>query len=201
MRCRTFILAAVALLLLPWSTASASELATPPHFLTLADRERIVLFSDGPIAGALADRRADGSIVVTVPKVAAAATIAGREFDDTASGGDGRTKVRVTSTAQGDARIEISGAGAVERVHAYGTTKPARLTIDLLHPGAPERSAEAGKPPTKPAATTADGAASKATSAAPAAAAMAAKRTPPQAESSPASRAAAPAATTTAAAT
>lgn len=152
---RSRILIAASLLLLPWSTAFASELGTAPHFLTLGDRERIVLFSDGPIAGALADQRADGSIVVTVPKVAAGATIAGREFDDTASGGSGRTKVRVTSTPQGDARIEISGAGAVERVHAYGTTKPARLTIDLLHRGASEKPPEVVKAAAKPAAPTA----------------------------------------------
>jgi hypothetical protein len=114
----------------------AAELGTAPHFLRLADRQRIVLFSDGAVAGALADRRADGSIVVTVPKVAAGAAIAGREFDDASAGGSGGTKLRIASDAQGDARIEITSASPVARVHAYATGKPARLTIDLLQEGA-----------------------------------------------------------------
>lgn len=131
----------------------AAELGTPPHFLMLADRERIVLFSDGAVAGALADRRADGSIVVTVPKVAAGAAITGREFDDRDSGGTGGTKVRVSADAQGDARIEITSTSAVARVHAYATGKPARLTIDLLQEGAQvERPADATRASAKPAA-------------------------------------------------
>ena len=131
----------------------AAELGTPPHFLMLADRERIVLFSDGPVAGALADRRADGSIVVTVPKVGAGAAIVGREFDDAGSGGSGGTRVRVSGDPQGDARIEITSTSAVARVHAYATGKPARLTIDLLQEGAQaDRAADPARAGAKPAA-------------------------------------------------
>ncbi|MBM4244238.1 MAG: hypothetical protein FJ148_10530, partial [Deltaproteobacteria bacterium] len=151
MRVRPSILLSLSLLAgaLRPALVVAAELGTAPHFLRLGDRERIVLFSDGPVAGAIADHRADGSIVVTVPEVAAASAIAGREFDDAASGGDGRTKVRITTDAQGAARIEITPADPVGRVHAYATAKPARLTIDLLQKGAPAERSVAKAPVAK----------------------------------------------------
>ena len=148
MRIRPTILLALSLLAggVRPANVAAAELGTAPHFLKLADRERIVLFSDGPVAGALADQRGDGSVVVTVPKVGAGAAIAGREFDDAGSGGSGGTKVRITTDAQGDARIEITSASHIARVHAYATAKPARLMIDLLQEGAPtERPAASAK--------------------------------------------------------
>ncbi|MFN8601851.1 MAG: hypothetical protein U0842_15400 [Candidatus Binatia bacterium] len=162
----------------------AAELGTPPHFLMLADRERIVLFSDGPVAGALADRRADGSIVVTVPKVGAGAAIVGREFDDAGSGGSGGTRVRVSGDPQGDARIEITSTSAVARVHAYATGKPARLTIDLLQEGAQaDRAADPARAGAKPAAAeTATVAAAEGAEAKPAAAAEPKPQTPPKSE-------------------
>ena len=193
MRTHPAILLALSLTAIVARPASgrAAELGTPPHFLMLADRERIVLFSDGPVAGALADRRADGSIVVTVPKVAAGAAIVGREFDDAGSGGSGGTKVRVSGDPQGDARIEITSTSAVARVHAYATGKPARLTIDLLQEGAQaDRPADAARAGAKPAAAEA-----AAVTAAEAAVAKPAAATEPKPQAAPKSEPAAVAAT------
>ena len=75
-----------------------------------------------PIAGPTAASR-DRS------KVGAGAAIVGREFDDAGSGGSGGTRVRVSGDPGGTHRI--TSTGAVARVHALLTGKPARLTIDL----------------------------------------------------------------------
>ena len=79
------------------TASAASQLSSAPHFLVLADRERIVLFSDGPVSGAMADTRPDGTIEVTVPRLAVADSIAGRAFDDAGSGGTGKTRLRVVA--------------------------------------------------------------------------------------------------------
>jgi len=128
----------------------ASQLTSAPHFLSLADRERIVLFSDGPVAGALANRQADGTVEVVIPRVAVADALAGREFDG-GSSADGKLKVWLSSAGKDDVRVRIAPARPVTRVHAYASTNPARLTIDLLHgSAAPERRAEAGAAAAKP---------------------------------------------------
>lgn len=115
---------------------AASQLTSAPHFLVLGDRDRIVLFSDGPVAGALADQQSDGSVEVVIPRLVVDEAIAGREFDDAAGGGDGKIKVRLSNAGQGDVRVRIASARPVSRVHAFASNNPSRLVIDLLHGGA-----------------------------------------------------------------
>jgi len=142
---RTLAAALVCATLAPAIAAAASEISSAPHFLVLADRERIVLFADGPVAGAMADHRADGSIEITVPRLTVAQAIAGRDFDNAGSGGSGKTRVRLAGTARGDVVVRIESATPVGRVHAFAASKPARLTIDLLHAGT---QLSAAAPPT-----------------------------------------------------
>jgi len=143
-------------LLVAGSAEGASRLTSAPHFLSLSDRDRIVLFSDGPVAGALADRHADGTVEVVIPRVAVAETIAGREFDDAAAGGDGKLKVRVSDAGGDDVRVRIASARPVTRVHAFASSNPARLTIDLLHGDAPVERRDVRTAP-RPAAASASG--------------------------------------------
>ncbi len=46
---------------------AAPLFASPPHFLSLADRQQIVLFLNEPIAGALAARTGDDRVEIVVP--------------------------------------------------------------------------------------------------------------------------------------
>jgi len=116
--------------------AAATRLASEPHFLLLSDRDRIVLFTDGPVSGAVAEREANGSFEVVVPGVEIDAKLAGRVFDDAASGGDGTTRVRFVGTQRGDARVAVESRTPVRRVHAYAAAKPPRLMIELVRENA-----------------------------------------------------------------
>ena len=133
---------------------AATQLSAAPHFLVLADRERVVLFADGPVAGAMADHRADGSIEITIPHVALAAALADRDFDDADSGGAGKTRVRLSSAPSGDVRVHIESASPVLSVRAFAASKPARITIDLMRVAEPSTApgtAKSQPPSTRPA--------------------------------------------------
>jgi hypothetical protein len=132
---------ASAILLEPDMAHAAARFAAAPHFLLLEDRERIVFFTDGRVAGAVARQRPDGTIDVVVPGASVDESVATRSFDDAAAGGPGTMRLRLSSAA-GDARIEIEHAGAVERVHAFAAGNPSRLTIDLLRERARPKTAE-----------------------------------------------------------
>jgi len=58
----------------------------------------------------MADHRADGSIDVTIPHVALATTLADREFDNAASGGNGTTRLQLSAAGQSAVLVRIQSA-------------------------------------------------------------------------------------------
>jgi hypothetical protein len=158
---RTAFLAPLLLLLVAVprgaGAAGGSQLTSAPHFVVLGDRERIVLFADGPLIGAMADRHGDGTIEVTIPRVGLAPALADREFDDASSGGTGKTRVRLSAGSHGDVLVRIQPGTPAASVHAFASTKPSRVTIDLLQTAADAATSAAtpddGAKPASPAAS------------------------------------------------
>src|SRR5215470_4226083 len=64
----------------PGDALADATLAAPPHFLTLADRQRVIFFVNEPIAGPVAARVSDGAVEVSVPHAGVDPTLAEKSF-------------------------------------------------------------------------------------------------------------------------
>ncbi len=122
----------LAALVAPDATA-APIFASPPHVVSDGDGQRIVLFLNEPVSGALASRAGDG-FVVRVPRSEVASTIQGQDFgaDGWGNGGDAVKHLVVAAGEQGDTTIRIQPTGPVRGVDARSVDDPPRLVIDLL---------------------------------------------------------------------
>jgi len=134
------------------SVAAAEPLfASPPHFLTLHDRQQVIFFINEPVTGALASRVAARRIEVFVPRALVDPTLQGVSFRGDEWSGATVTNLALTAGTRGDARIRIETSGPVGEVHAYAVGDPPRLIIDLLAPApAPTPKPRRSAPPRQP---------------------------------------------------
>ncbi len=109
--------------------------ASPPHFLSLQDRQQVVFFINESVTGALASRR-DDAVEVVVPHAIVDATIRGTTFRDDESAAVGATSVALETGGRGTAAIRITTSAPLGGVHAYSEDDPPRLIVDLLAAGA-----------------------------------------------------------------
>lgn len=124
--------AAAVLLALAVQRAHAEPLfASPPHFLSLRDRQQVVFFINEPVVGALASHDTD-TVEVVVPRAIVDATIRGTTFRDDGGAAVGVTSVALEPGAKGDAAIRITTSTPLGGVHAYSEDDPPRLIVDLL---------------------------------------------------------------------
>ncbi|HZR84480.1 MAG TPA: hypothetical protein VFD92_25500 [Candidatus Binatia bacterium] len=118
-------------LVLAAPAARAAEFATPPHFLALGERERIVLFAKGALTEKpTVMRHDDGSFVVEVAGAVFAPDLADQTFDDGGAGGLGDTSVYLSS-ADWNGRLRIADRRGIERVDAFTTGEPPRLVVEV----------------------------------------------------------------------
>ncbi|MBI3768922.1 MAG: hypothetical protein HY271_10575 [Deltaproteobacteria bacterium] len=130
---RQIALLAAVLLAVPESRARAEALfASPPHFLTLRDREQIVFFINEPVVGALASRSAADTVDVVVPRAIVDPTLRGTTFRGDESGVGAGTRVALAPGMRGNAAIRITTSAEPGGVHAYSEDDPPRLIVDLL---------------------------------------------------------------------
>lgn len=124
-------LSVLVLLLLTERAYGEALFASPPHFLTLEDREEIVFFINEPVVGAIASRTSSG-VEVVVPRALVDPTLYTTTFrgDDTAT--IAGTRVVLAPAARGNAAIRITTSAAPAAVHAYSERDPPRLVIDLI---------------------------------------------------------------------
>jgi tetratricopeptide (TPR) repeat protein len=147
---RQIALLAAVLLAVPESRARAEALfASPPHFLTLRDREQIVFFINEPVVGALASRTAADTVDVVVPRAIVDPTLRGTTFRGDESGTGAGTRVALAPGPHGNAAIRITTGDAPGGVHAYSEDDPPRLIVDLLAAAAQPTPARTATPAAK----------------------------------------------------
>lgn len=119
--------------------------ASPPHVVSDASGQRIVLFLNEPVSGALAARSGDG-FEVRVPRSEVAPAIQGQDFgaDGWGNGGDAVKHLVLAKGEKGDTNIRIEPTGAVHGVDAHTVDDPPRLVIELLA-AAPTKSPQPTK--------------------------------------------------------
>src|SRR5262245_31533035 len=94
--------------------------ASPPHVVSDTDGQRIVLFLNGPVSGALASRSGDG-FEVRVPRSEVASSIQGQDFgaDGWGNGGDTVKHLVLAAGAKGDTSIRFEPTGGIHGVDAH----------------------------------------------------------------------------------
>jgi tetratricopeptide (TPR) repeat protein len=154
MRTSRVLVIAVPLLASLVATDVAAEpiFASPPHVVTDEDGQRIVLFLNEPVSGALAARAGDG-FEVRVPRSAVAPAIQGQDYgaDGWGNGGDAVKHLVLAAGAKGDTSIRIQPSRALHGVDAHSVDDPPRLVIELLAAAAtktPAPTRTPGKSPT-----------------------------------------------------
>ena len=137
----------VTMVLAAYDAGATPIFASPPHVVTDADGQRIVLFLNEPVSGALAARAGDG-FEVRVPRSEVAPEIQGQDFgaDGWGNGSDAVKHLVLAAGAKGDTSIRIETSGPVHGVDAYSVDDPPRLVIDLLA-AAPTRAAKPTRTP------------------------------------------------------
>ena len=122
--------------------------ASPPHYLAVAGGQRIVLFLNEPVSGALAARGPGGSFEIRVPRSAVAPAIQGQDFGAEGWGNSGEAvrHLVLTAGAKGDTNIRIEAGVPVDGVDAHAADDPPRLVIELLAPARRSRSPSASGP-------------------------------------------------------
>ncbi len=112
---------------------AAPIFASPPHVVSDGDGQRIVLFLNEPVSGALAARAGDG-FEVRVPRSEVAPAILGQDYgaDGWGNAGDAVKHLVLAAGEKGDTNIHIEPNGPVHGIDARSVDDPPRLVIELL---------------------------------------------------------------------
>lgn len=130
---RTIAFLIAALLVLGAVRAEGEALfASPPHFLSLRDREQIVFFINEPVVGALASRTSPDTIEIVVPRAIVDPTLRAMTFRADENDAVAGTRVALAPAPRGNAAIKIITGEPPGGVHAYSESDPPRLIVDLL---------------------------------------------------------------------
>jgi tetratricopeptide (TPR) repeat protein len=130
----------------PGDALADATLAAPPHFLTLADRQRVIFFVNEPITGPVSARVSDGAVEVSVPHAGVDPTLAVQSFHGDPGAGEIVSKLTVAA-ALGGAAIYLETQSPVAAAVARSVNYPPRIIVDLVTTASAADSTPRPSPP------------------------------------------------------
>ena len=130
----------------PGDALAEAMLASEPHFLTLADRQRVIFFTSEAVVGPVAARVQGGAVEVSVPHTGVDPALAEKSFHGDPGAAEIVKKLTVSGAAQGGAAIHVETQSPISAALVRSVDYPPRIIVDLV------TTAAADAPP-RPAAT------------------------------------------------
>ncbi|HYC22278.1 MAG TPA: tetratricopeptide repeat protein, partial [Candidatus Bathyarchaeia archaeon] len=131
----------------PGDALAEAMFASEPHFLTLADRQRVIFFTSEAVAGPVAARVQGGGVEVSVPHTGVDPALAEKSFHGDPGAAEIVKKLTVSGAAQGGAAIHVETQTPVSAALVRSVDYPPRIIVDLVTTAAADAPPRTGATP------------------------------------------------------